>query len=311
VILSCPDFRHGREPESTTREHQHLLSSCANELKMKFGQIMRDEQKSCLVGAKIEMFDFFVDYKRLKKLLRHLGADNLSESVMREHERVFVENLEQDIARVEQFFEQKEKQYHDSYRQSLRPLVLAHKGFVSSCPDDDDGGSSAQDIMPAEDGHGNRKLAHSLTGTAHIAVPGQEAAEKSKGELPSEATGSAKASGSIVEALEVSSVKVRELERFAALNLMAVVKICKKHDKLVRNNEQEHAAMLISPRVVASLSSLKFVSHARLSEVSQGLQAMWAHVTGKRNNDLCSRSTYLPANQVGLRNAHEICVFFR
>ena len=273
---------------------------------MKFGQIMRDEQKSCLVGTKIEMFDFFVDYKRLKKLLRHLGADNLSESEMREHERVFVENLEQDIARVEQFFEQKESQYFDSYRQSLRPLVLAHKGFVSSCPDDGAGGSSAQDIMPAEDGCGNRKLAHSLTGT-----PGQEAAQKSQGELPSETTGSVKASGSVVEALEVSSVKVRELERFAALNLMAVVKICKKHDKLVRNNEQEHAAMLISPRVVASLSTLKFVSHTRLNEVSQGLQAMWAQVTGKRNTDLCSRSTYLPANQVGFRNAHEICVFFR
>ena len=27
---------------------------------MKFGQIMRDEQKLCLVGAQIEMFDFFV-----------------------------------------------------------------------------------------------------------------------------------------------------------------------------------------------------------------------------------------------------------
>jgi hypothetical protein len=27
---------------------------------MKFGQIIRDEQKSCLVGAQIEMFDFFV-----------------------------------------------------------------------------------------------------------------------------------------------------------------------------------------------------------------------------------------------------------
>ena len=39
---------------------------------MKFGIVMRDELKACLVGAKIEMFDFFVDYKRLKKLLRHL-----------------------------------------------------------------------------------------------------------------------------------------------------------------------------------------------------------------------------------------------
>ena len=28
--------------------------------RMKFGQIIRDEQKSCLVGAQIEMFDFFV-----------------------------------------------------------------------------------------------------------------------------------------------------------------------------------------------------------------------------------------------------------
>ena len=44
---------------------------------MKFGQIIRDEQKSCLFGgAQIEMFDFFIDYKRLKKLLRHLGSGN-------------------------------------------------------------------------------------------------------------------------------------------------------------------------------------------------------------------------------------------
>ena len=27
---------------------------------MKFGQIIRDEQKSCLVGTQLEMFDFFV-----------------------------------------------------------------------------------------------------------------------------------------------------------------------------------------------------------------------------------------------------------
>ena len=36
------------------------------------------------------------------------------------------------------------------------------------------------------------------------------------------------------EALLTSRSKVRVLERFASLNLMAVVKIVKKHDKLVR-----------------------------------------------------------------------------
>ena len=36
------------------------MSSCIQGAVMKFGQIMRDEQKLCLVGAQIEMFDFFV-----------------------------------------------------------------------------------------------------------------------------------------------------------------------------------------------------------------------------------------------------------
>ena len=36
------------------------MSSGIESAVMKFGQIMRDEQKLCLVGAQIEMFDFFV-----------------------------------------------------------------------------------------------------------------------------------------------------------------------------------------------------------------------------------------------------------
>jgi hypothetical protein len=45
---------------------------------MKFGQIMRDEQKSCLVGAQIEMFDFFVgksEPARVPSLPRVVPAD--------------------------------------------------------------------------------------------------------------------------------------------------------------------------------------------------------------------------------------------
>ena len=38
------------------------MSSCIQGAVMKFGQIMRDEQKLCLVGAQIEMFDFFENY---------------------------------------------------------------------------------------------------------------------------------------------------------------------------------------------------------------------------------------------------------
>jgi hypothetical protein len=177
---------------------------------------------------------------------------------MREHERVFLENLEQDIVRVEQFFAQKEAQYYDSYKQSLRPLVMAHEGSGSGEGDD-------------ARGHGGQELG--LNGEHPSAVPSREA-------------GGEEANGSIVEALEVSRDKIRVLERFASLNLMAVVKICKKHDKLVRNNGQEHAAMLISPRIVASLTSMKFVSHARLNEVSQGVQAMYSRVTGSSAADM-------------------------
>jgi hypothetical protein len=40
------------------------------------------------------------DYKRLKKLLRHLGSSEHSEEEISRHETIFFENLERDIARV-------------------------------------------------------------------------------------------------------------------------------------------------------------------------------------------------------------------
>ena len=50
---------------------------------------------------------------------------------MLEHERVFLENLERDIDRVEQFFRQKETQYYESYNQSLVPLVCRERQRAS------------------------------------------------------------------------------------------------------------------------------------------------------------------------------------
>ena len=53
------------------------------------------------------------------------------------------------------------------------------------------------------------------------------------------------------EALLTSRSKVRVLERFASLNLMAVVKIVKKHDKLVRKFAPG-VGKALSSQVVAS-----------------------------------------------------------
>ena len=50
----------GRRPRSRAERRGDNVSSCIQGAVMKFGQIMRDEQKLCLVGAQIEMFDFFV-----------------------------------------------------------------------------------------------------------------------------------------------------------------------------------------------------------------------------------------------------------
>ena len=62
-----------------------------------------------------------------------LICTELTECELRQHEELFLENLERDMLRVEGFFLSKEQQYYDSFRQSLCPLVLTqHREVVGS-----------------------------------------------------------------------------------------------------------------------------------------------------------------------------------
>jgi len=188
---------------------------------------MRDEQKSCLVGPRIELQDYFINYKRLKKLLRNLGAPGFTEIEVKEQERIFMTNLESEIARVEEFFAAKESQYFDSYSHKLCPRVFGSTSGIHA------GDTADGDAAAAEDGQEDNK--------------------------------------ELIKALNCSADKLRYLERFASFNLMAVVKIVKKHDK--------HSSTPISAKVISSLSERRFVNSLLLPVVSQGVQALSAHVT--------------------------------
>eukprot|EP00960_Hanusia_phi_P035636 751839-Hanusia_phi.AAC.3 len=135
----------------------------------------------------IELQDYFINYKRLKKLLRNLGAPGFTESEVKEQERVFMTNLESEIARVEEFFAAKESQYFDSYSHKLCPRVFGSTAGIQA-------GDASQSETAAVKG-------------------GQEENKE------------------LIQALNCSADKLRYLERFASFNLMAVVKIVKKHDK--------------------------------------------------------------------------------
>jgi len=204
---------------------------------------MRDEQKSCLVGPRIELQDYFINYKRLKKLLRNLGAPGFTENEVKEQERVFMTNLESEIARVEEFFAAKESQYFDSYSHKLCPRVFGSTAGIQA-------GDASQSETAAVKG-------------------GQEENKE------------------LIQALNCSADKLRYLERFASFNLMAVVKIVKKHDK--------HSSTPISAKVISSLSERRFVNSLLLPVVSQGVQALSAHVTrnGRRIADITGAADQL------------------
>lgn len=206
---------------------------------MKFGQKCKDEQTSCLLGPRIESQDYFLNYKGLKKLIKKFTPHDLDGP-----ERNFVQGLRKEIDRVEAFFSEKETQYFHSYSNILSPSVfrLTTGQSLDLCTE----GQSRRGGLEGKNGEG---------------VAGGAAQEQDARTV----AGTANAM-----ALSNSIIKVEQLQRFASFNLMAVVKIVKKHDK--------HAAKPIATKVLESLSGMKFVNSLLLPVICRGVEAMSQHL---------------------------------
>ena len=179
----------------------------------------------------------------------------------------------------------------------LDAFGFSEVGFALDMPNEDDSGDSGGVLLEALPGvqHQEADSFHRRGGLleagpanddrweearspqARVATAGHtdiNSSEAAKGESPR--------GFCMHAALASSRDKIAALQRYARFNLITVVQIVKKHDALVRvhcaekyaQTLQEAPAQELSANVVALLCGMKFVTHKRLNEVSEGIRAL-------------------------------------